>query len=224
MSVVVLLSGGMDSTISLYWAIDKYGKETIYPISFDYGQKHRSSELGAAAEVCIRLGLRDRWKVFKTDIFEELEDSALLLTSQKSVNMESRFKGLPASYVPGRNIYFLTIAAMYAVAINGYTIVGGMCQMDYSGYPDCRGSFIGLMEAALSEGFPSCIMIETPLMYKTKAQSVILAKSLLGCMEALAWTHTCYEGMYPPCKKCNACKLREKGFSEAGISDPIFYR
>ena len=104
-----------------------------------------------------------------------------------------------------------------------------MCEEDYGGYPDCRSDFIGRMEDALVAGIWGAesdknIMVHTPLMWLTKKASVDLAISLPGCMEALAYSHTCYNGSVPPCGKCHACLLRAKGFSDAGVADPLVER
>jgi 7-cyano-7-deazaguanine synthase len=103
-------------------------------------------------------------------------------------------------------------------------VVTGVCQTDSSGYPDTRDSTIKSLQATLSLGMEWPLVIHTPLMWLTKAESVNLAMALPGCMEALKWSHTCYEGEYPPCENCPACLLRIKGFAEAGVKDPIYLR
>ena len=116
---------------------------------------------------------------------------------------------------------FLTLAAAFAVSRGVYHLVTGVCQTDYSGYPDCRHDTIQAVEVALRLGVDDRLRISTPLMFITKAETVKLAKGLPGCWEALANSHTCYAGQRPPCGKCPACLLREKGFKEAGEVDPL---
>lgn len=132
-------------------------------------------------------------------------------------------EGLPTSFVPGRNALFLTLAGAVAVKLGAKSIVTGTCQTDYSGYPDCRREFIDAQELALTLAMPSSsgpIKIHTPMMFMTKAETVSLARSLQGCWDALALSITCYNGQRPGCGTCPACVLREKGFAEAGESDP----
>jgi 7-cyano-7-deazaguanine synthase len=130
--------------------------------------------------------------------------------------------------VPGRNLIFLAHAASYAYTFGIRDLVTGVCQTDYSGYPDCRDETIRSLEKALGLGLDLSgpgrdLLIHTPLMYKTKAESVRWAAEL-GAMESLALSHTCYEGLYPPCGVCPACTLRSKGFAEAGVEDPLVAR
>ena len=129
-------------------------------------------------------------------------------------------RGLPATFVPGRNLIFLTYAAAFCWPREIRHIVTGVAQTDYSGYPDCRRETIDALAVALRLGMEMEFEIHTPLMSRTKAQTVLLAQEL-GCLEALALTHTCYEGMRPPCGRCDACRLRAKGFTEAGLADPL---
>ncbi len=132
---------------------------------------------------------------------------------------------MPNTFVPGRNLLFLTQAGAYAYTQGIKDIVTGVCQTDYSGYPDCRAETIRALQKSLhlGLGWPErggVFRIHTPLMFKTKAESVRLAQKW-GAMESLAHSHTCYEGSVPPCGKCPACLLRAKGFAEAGEIDPL---
>ena len=102
-------------------------------------------------------------------------------------------------------------------------MVTGVCETDFSGYPDCRQNTISALEIAINLGMESQIQIHTPLMSLNKGQPVTMAKEL-GALDAMAWTHTCYNGVYPPCETCPACELRQKGFKEAGIADPLLTR
>ena len=128
--------------------------------------------------------------------------------------------GLPNTFVPGRNLVFLTFAAAFAYRQGIRHIVTGVAQTDYSGYPDCRAETIDALQQALRLGMESDVEIHTPLMHLSKKQTVELASDL-GALPALAHTHTCYNGVRPPCGNCPACELRAKGFAEAGIPDPL---
>ena len=123
--------------------------------------------------------------------------------------------GLPATFVPGRNLIFLTFAAAYA-----WRRDIGVAQTDYSGYPDCREATIEALEKAICLGMERDIRIHTPLMHLSKKETVELAAGL-GALDAMALTHTCYRGQRPPCGECPACRLRAKGFAEAGMRDPL---
>ena len=136
--------------------------------------------------------------------------------------------GLPKTFVPGRNLLFLNAAASIAISIGIYEIVTGVCQTDYSGYPDCRRETIDAVERSIYLGNrelcdykgPSSFKIHTPLMNMSKAESVKLAMKLDMGMEAVALSWTCYKGEEKPCGVCPACELRIKGFAEAGVEDP----
>jgi len=213
---LVLLSGGQDSTTSLFWARNKFGY--VETLSFDYGQRHKI-ELKSAKKIA---RLADAGNtVIKIKEFEALKNNALL---DKKINLKGRDsvnKNLPASFVPGRNILFLTVAAAFAYTRGIRDIVIGVSQVDYSGYPDCRAGFIRSMEKTLSIGMEYPVKIHTPLIKLDKKQTVLLAIEL-GVLEMMGYTHTCYEGKKPGCGKCPACILRKKGFKEAGIKDPMW--
>lgn len=128
--------------------------------------------------------------------------------------------GLPNTFVPGRNLIFLTLAAAWAWPRNIGNIVTGVAQTDYSGYPDCREETIASLERTLALGMESDVQMHAPLMHLTKKETVELAQSL-GALDSMRLTHTCYNGERPPCGKCQACILRARGFAEAGIEDPL---
>jgi 7-cyano-7-deazaguanine synthase len=214
-SAVVLLSGGQDSTTALFWAKERFGK--ILTLSFDYGQKHRR-ELKSAEKIASLAGVGN--KVIRIKEFEAIKNSALLDNSISIHAKDAVNKKLPATFVPGRNILFLTIAASYAYVNRASNIVIGVSQVDYSGYPDCRKEFIESMEKSLSIGMEHPFRIHTPLIDRDKKDTVLLAKKL-GALEYMRFTQTCYEGGKKPCGKCPACILRAKGFREAGIADPL---
>lgn len=213
-SAVVLLSGGQDSTTCLYWA--KQNFDEVLAISFYYGQRHHH-EIDSAKIIAKLANVSH--DLVDANVFSQFDDSALLHLT-KNISDKHRVKELPASFVPGRNVIFLTLAAMYAYKRGIRNLVAGMCQTDYSDYYDCRNTAIMAQEKSLSENFSFQFSIFTPLMHLTKAQTVELATTMPGCMEALKYSLTCYEGTSPPCGKCPACLLREKGFKEAGIEDP----
>ncbi len=212
---VVVLSGGQDSTTCLWWAMDRFGRANVAAITFDYGQRHRI-ELECAATIAAAAGIQHTQ--LPIDTFEALGGNAL---TDEDVNVSDvGERGLPATFVPGRNLVFLTFAAAWAWPRGVQHIVTGVAQTDYSGYPDCRRQTIDALASALALGMERDFAIHTPLMNLSKKETVLLAREL-GAMEAMGLTHTCYEGHCPPCGECDACKLRAKGFSEAGIEDPL---
>lgn len=216
-AAVVLLSGGQDSTTCLYWA--KQCFFPVYTLTFDYGQRHRI-ELDAAQQIALMAGVMEH-KVLQVPELAQLGSSSL--TTDIPVDEGGDKGNLPNSFVPGRNILFLTLAAAWAYQLNCHDLIGGMCQTDYSGYPDCRRNTIDSLEQTLSLGMEWDVTIHTPLMFLTKRETILLAQEV-GAMEALAYSHTCYEGRQPPCGICPACKLRAKGFAEAGMPDPLLSR
>lgn len=214
---LVVLSGGQDSTTCLYWALRQFGVGQVEAVTFDYGQRHRL-ELDCAARVAARAGVAQT--VLPINTFAALGGNALTdpgVAVQAGLNMQT---GLPNTFVPGRNLIFLTFAAAFAYPRNIHHLVTGVAQTDYSGYPDCRQATLQALEQALRLGMEYEITVHTPLMFKSKADTVRLARDL-GALPALADTHTCYNGIYPPCGECPACQLRARGFAEAGIADPL---
>jgi 7-cyano-7-deazaguanine synthase len=222
---LVLFSGGQDSTVCLAWALARYGR--VETVGFDYGQRH-AIELEARQAVRGRIAAEfphwagrlgdDHMLDFRS--FGVLGDSAL--TAERAIEMTER--GLPSTFVPGRNLVFFTYAAALADRRGLKALVGGMCETDYSGYPDCRRETLDAMERTLNLGMEQDFRIETPLMWLTKAETWALAKGLSG--EALVElivsdTHTCYRGERGKlhtwghgCGECPACELREKGWRE----------
>ena len=214
---LVILSGGQDSTTCVYWAIERFGKEAVESVTFDYGQLHRH-ELHAASRVAAFAGIRN--VVLPIDTFKAIGGSALTDPSIEVPRTAEENEGLPATFVPGRNLVFLTLAAAYAWRYDIHNLVTGVAQTDYSGYPDCRRDTIDALEKTLALGLERRFTIHTPLMHLSKKETVLLAKEL-GALEAMALTHTCYNGRVPPCGECAACLLRARGFAEAGIPDPL---
>ena len=218
--VLVVLSGGQDSTTCLYWAISEFGKNAVETVTFDYGQRHRV-ELDCAKTIASKAEVSNT--LLPIDTFQILGGAALT-DNQIEVNAELDPKiDLPNTFVPGRNLIFLTYAAALAYQRGINDLVTGVAQTDYSGYPDCREETIAALTNAINLGMETNIIIHTPLMHLTKAQTVELARDV-GALEALADTHTCYNGLRPPCGECPACLLRAKGFAEAGVADPLVTR
>jgi 7-cyano-7-deazaguanine synthase len=214
---LVLLSGGQDSTTCLYWAIDRFGPDQVTAISFDYGQRHRI-ELECARAIADDASVA--YACLPIDTFSTLGGDALTdadIDVSQGVGTES---GLPNTFVPGRNLIFITYAAAFAYQHHIGNLVTGVAQTDYSGYPDCREETIAALQKAIQLGMESDIKILAPLMHLSKKQTVELARDL-GCLDAMALTHTCYNGERPPCGQCPACELRAKGFAEAGVDDPL---
>ena len=218
-NAVVLLSGGLDSATTLYFARDK-GYE-CHPLIFDYGQRHLR-EIGSAGRISRAAGLRS--KIFKIKFpwkgSSLLDKSARLPFSFVGGNLKS---GIPSTYVPGRNIVFLSIALSYAEAIGAQAIFIGANAVDFSGYPDCRPRFYrafrkmaGMGTKKGVEGNP--IRIATPLINMTKAEIIKLGMKL-GVPYRYTWS--CYRGEKRPCERCDSCRLRAKGFSETGMKDPL---
>jgi 7-cyano-7-deazaguanine synthase len=221
-TALVLFSGGQDSTACLAWALARYTR--VETVGFDYGQRHRVElecrstvrhELARAfPDWAARLG-DDH--VLALPVLAALGDSAL--TSERAI--ELRADGLPTTFVPGRNLMFVTVAAALAYRRGASVLVGGMCETDYSGYPDCRDNTLKALQVAVSLGLAAPMTIETPLMFLTKSQTWGLTQELGGdALNALIveHTHTCYLGERGPrhawgrgCGHCPACDLRRRG-------------
>ena len=219
---LVVLSGGQDSTTCLFWAKERF--DEIYAVSYDYGQKH-AIELEAAKKVAELAGVKEHVIIKVGDILQGT--SPLTNKTEKLEQYDDMFSlpgGLEKTFVPGRNALFLVLAANHAYVRGISDLVTGVCQEDSGGYPDCRQAFVSSLEHALYRGFDHSFMIHTPLMWTTKAASIAIAQRLPGCMEALAYSHTSYDGQYPPVGSDHATLLRAKGFFEAGVPDPLVVR
>jgi len=223
-SAVVLLSGGLDSTTCLAWALDRGFECTT--LAVDYGQRHRA-ELDVARQIAQSFGVRDHREV-AVDL-RAIGGSSLTTETPVPKDRDERemSAGVPSTYVPARNTVFLAIALGLAETIGARDLVAGMNAIDYSGYPDCRPEFVRAFEAlaqvatqAGAEG--GRFTIHTPLMSLDKAGIVRLGVSL-GVDYAL--THSCYDPAEDggACGRCDACRLRARGFREAGVPDPTRY-
>lgn len=232
---LVVLSGGQDSTICLALALQQYGSENVRAITFDYGQKHQV-EIQAAQRIAACCNLGDRHEVIHLGEGILKGASPLINKATQVESYESAAVlpgGLEKTFVPMRNQLFLTIAYNRATLFGmergrDVDIFTGVSEEDYGGYPDCRAQFIGDIERAgassLDDRSLPLIHIKTPLMYKSKKETVEMGEMIPGSRELLAWSHTCYNGEVPPCGKCHACLLRARGFDEAGILDPLLGR
>ena len=214
---LVVLSGGQDSTTCLYWSMHRFGAENVSSVTFDYGQRHRV-ELDCAQEIADFANVPNT--ILPIDTFSELGGDALTDPDIEVKSPAGDAQDLPNTFVPGRNLIFLTFAAAFAYQRGIEHIVTGVAQTDYSGYPDCREETIASLQNVLRQGMESNVQIHTPLMHLSKKETVELAQEL-GAIPAMAMTHTCYNGERPPCGSCPACLLRAKGFAEACVSDPL---
>lgn len=224
-AALVVLSGGQDSTTCLFVA--KANHEKVYAITFDYHQRH-DIEIRSACRVAAIAGVESHEIIQLGPI---LQGTSPLVNKESDLSFYRTFASMPggveATFVPTRNALFLTIAANRAAVLNLDHIYTGVCEADSAGYYDCRKSFIVAIEKALNiavYGELDRLIIHTPLIDKTKEQSVKIAKELPGCWEALAHTHTCYHGTAIPCGLCHACLIRARGFHRANLPDPLIAR
>ena len=221
-TALVLFSGGQDSTACLAWALDRYAH--VETVGFDYGQRHRI-ELDCRLVVRRELAAQfPQWAARLGDdhlldmrLLGQISDTAL--TSDRAIRFAAN--GLPNTFVPGRNLLFFNFAAAVAYRRGASVLVGGMCETDYSGYPDCRDNTLKALQVALSLGLNTPMLLETPLMWLSKAQTWALTETLGGAaLTALVveHTHTCYLGERGQrhawghgCGLCPACQLRSSG-------------
>ena len=223
-AALVLFSGGQDSTTCLAWALDRFGR--VETIGFDYRQRH-AVELACRPAVRLALAGFPAWSdrladdhVIDLSVLGAISDTALT----RHVAIEMRDKALPNTFVPGRNILFLTFAACIAYRRGLKHIVGGMCETDYSGYPDCRDDTIKALQAAINLGMEARFVLHTPLMWIDKAGTWALAERLGGAplLDLIVeHTHSCNEGDRVHrhdwgygCGTCPACKLRASGYAQ----------
>ena len=223
-SALVLFSGGQDSTVALAWALERFAR--VETVGFDYGQRH-------VIELDVRPRLRERMAALKPEWKARLGDDhrisidALAAISDSALTSETAIafadSGLPNTFVPARNLIFFTFAGALAYRRGARHIVAGMCETDYSGYPDCRDDTIKAMQVALSLGLDRRVTIHTPLMWIDKAATFALAQKIGGddlLNLVVEDTHSCYLGDRSKrhewgygCGECPACRLRAEGFS-----------
>ena len=224
-TALVLFSGGQDSTVCLAWALERFSR--VETIGFDYGQRH-------AIELSVRARLREKmsalnsgWAarlgndhMIKLDALAAISDTAL--TRQTAIEIAD--SGLPTTFVPGRNLMFFCFAGALAYRCGARHLVAGMCETDYSGYPDCRDDTIKAMQVALTLGLDKRVVIHTPLMWIDKAETFALAVEIGGdaFLNLLVEdSHSCYLGDRSKrhdwgygCGTCPACQLRAQGFAK----------
>jgi 7-cyano-7-deazaguanine synthase len=224
-TALVLFSGGQDSTVCLAWALERFAR--VETVGFHYGQRH-------AVELELRPGLRERMAALKPDWARRLGDDhmvsldALASISDTALTRETEIafadSGLPTTFVPARNLIFFTFAGAVAYRRGARHIVAGMCETDYSGYPDCRDDTVKAIQVALSLGLDKRVTIHTPLMWIDKAATFALAQEIAGqpfLDLVVEGTHSCYVGDRAHrqpwgygCGECPACQLRAQGFAK----------
>jgi 7-cyano-7-deazaguanine synthase len=222
---LVLFSGGQDSTVCLAWALERFAQ--VETVGFDYGQRH-AIELAVRARICARMAaLKPDWKkrfgedhTIRIDALAAISETALT----RETAIEIAESGLPTTFVPGRNLIFFGFAGALAYRRSARNIVAGMCETDYSGYPDCRDDTIKAMQVALSLGLDKRVTIHTPLMWIDKAETFAMAQEIGGeefLDLVIEETHSCYMGDRNKrhdwgygCGECPACKLRAHGFEK----------
>ena len=225
-TAVVLLSGGLDSATAAAW-----GREQgfdLHALSFDYGQRHRF-EIEAARRIAQWLGVREH-RVLRIDLSPLLR-SALTGTGEvpRGRSLDAMSQGIPPTYVPARNTIMLSVALGWAEVLRAADLVIGVNAVDYSGYPDCRPEYVAafteMANLATKAGVEGTLRfkVHTPLIHWTKAEIIRYGTELGVPYE---WTHSCYDpdASGRPCGECDACRLRLKGFEEAGLQDPLRYQ
>jgi 7-cyano-7-deazaguanine synthase len=221
---LVILSGGQDSATCAAIACQQF--DEVHAISFDYQQRHQV-ELASARAVATALNLASHEICTVGSVLK----SASPLVSDTELGQYGAISDLPngqePTFVPGRNLLFLTLAANHAAHLGLFDLFIGVCAADFEGYWDCRQRFIDAMAVALGEGFsgqPEAFRIHTPLMDLNKAESVQLAHRTLGDRfnAVMGLTHTCYAGVKGGCGRCHACLVRDAGFKAAGMADPLW--
>ncbi|NDE90381.1 MAG: 7-cyano-7-deazaguanine synthase QueC [Alphaproteobacteria bacterium] len=222
-SALVLFSGGQDSTVCLAWALQRF--DVVHTIGFDYGQRH-SVELSCRAEIIKKIAdAFPQWRhkiasdqVIDLKSLNAISETALTREAEISFNEN----GLPNTFVPGRNLIFFNFAAALAYRLGAAHLVGGMCETDYSGYPDCRDETLKALERAINLGMDAEFKIHTPLMWIDKAQTWRIAQEFGGLPLVniiINDTHSCYKGERSQkhawgygCDACPACELRKAGY------------
>ncbi|SFA48326.1 7-cyano-7-deazaguanine synthase [Parageobacillus thermantarcticus] len=204
---VVVFSGGQDSTTCLFWALKQF--DEVEAVTFDYGQRHRL-EIEVAASIAKELGISHT--VLDMSLLNQLAPNAL---TRSDIAIEQKEGQLPSTFVDGRNLLFLSFAAVLAKQKGARHLVTGVCETDFSGYPDCRDIFIKSLNVTLNLAMDYQFVIHTPLMWLTKAQTWKLADELGAFEFVRTKTLTCYNGIIADgCGECPACVLRRRGLEE----------
>ncbi|SFN36906.1 preQ(0) biosynthesis protein QueC [Izhakiella capsodis] len=208
---VVVFSGGQDSTTCLIQALAQY--EDVHCITFDYGQRHRA-EIDTARHLSAHLGVSAH-KVLDVTLLNELAISSLTRDNIPIPNYDPDANSLPNTFVPGRNILFLTLSSIYAYQVDAEAVITGVCETDFSGYPDCRDEFVKALNHAVKLGMARTIRFETPLMWLNKAETWALADYWQQLDLVRTKTLTCYNGIQGDgCGECAACHLRANGLQQ----------
>jgi len=220
---LIILSGGQDSTTCLFWAMSR--GYSCSAITFNYNQLHKI-EIDSAIKIVQLAGVKD-YEII--DIGAIFDGKSPLTNHNERLelhdNIEDFATGIQKTFVPARNLLFLSIAANKAYSKSISTLILGVCQEDFGGYPDCRQDFIDSVEKTISLSLEKKIDVLTPVINLRKSEIVKLAKSLgEPCWSSLAYTHTSYDGRYPPSSKDHANILRSKAFEEAKLPDPLVLR
>jgi len=202
---VVVFSGGQDSTTCLFWALERFAE--VEAVTFDYNQRHRL-EIEFAQNIANELGIKHH--ILDMSLLNQLAPNAL---TRNDIEVKDGEDGeLPSTFVPGRNLLFLSFAGVIASQIGAKHIVTGVCETDFSGYPDCRDVFIKSLNVTLNLSMDDSFVIDTPLMWLNKEETWELADRLGAFEFVREKTLTCYNGIIADgCGECPACKLRQKG-------------
>ncbi|SEB97964.1 7-cyano-7-deazaguanine synthase QueC [Paenibacillus sp. GP183] len=204
---IVVFSGGQDSTTCLFWAMQRFGE--VEAVTFNYGQRH-SLELECAAQIAKEQNIKHH--VLDMSLLSQLAPNAL---TRSDIEIEVKEGQLPTTFVDGRNLLFLSFAAVLAKQAGARHIITGVCETDFSGYPDCRDVFIKSLNVTLNLAMDYPFVIETPLMWLSKAQTWQLADELGAFDYVREKTLTCYNGIISDgCGECPSCRLRAKGLQE----------
>jgi 7-cyano-7-deazaguanine synthase len=219
--VLVIFSGGLDSTTCLYWAARRY--DVVHTLTFFYNQRNKI-EIDYAKKTVSLIKKDVKMHFFRIDL-SQIGGSALTdrnISLPKKRTLEDIGHDIPITYVPFRNGIFLSIAAAFAERENIGNIIGGWNTMDFSGYPDCRKDFLETMEKAINSGTKrKNIRIIFPLIHKSKTEIIKFGKEIGA---DYSYAYSCYEGKEIPCGECDSCILRKKGFKEAGYEDDFLVR
>lgn len=214
---VVVFSGGQDSTTCLIQALSLY--DEVHCVTFDYGQRHRA-EIDVARTLALQLGAKAH-KVLDVGLLNELAASSLTRDNIPVPDYDASASGLPSTFVPGRNILFLTLSSIYAYQVGAEAVITGVCETDFSGYPDCRDEFVKALNQAIILGIARDIHFVTPLMWLNKAETWALADYYQHLDTVRNDTLTCYNGIKGDgCGQCAACHLRANGLTQYQL-DPV---
>lgn len=205
---IVVFSGGQDSTTCLFWAVQTFKEVEV--VTFNYNQRHKA-EIDCAINIANELNVRHH--LLDMQLLNQLAPNAL--TRDDIEVKEGENGGLPSTFVPGRNLIFLSFAAVLASQVNAKHIITGVCETDFSGYPDCRDAFIKSLNVSINLSMDQQFVIHTPLMWLDKAETWKLAADLDALDFVREKTLTCYEGVIGDgCGECPACKLRKQGLDK----------